>query len=280
VLAATGDVVMVKVALVAPAVMVTLAGTCATDVLLLDSVTIAPPVGAFPFSVTVPVELLPPTTEVGDRVIEDNDAAVTVSVAFALVPSVAVMLAVVVAETASVVTVKVAEVFPAVTVTFAGTVAAAVLPLASDTEIPPVGAAPLRVTVPVALFPPTTLVGFSVTLDTDGGFMVRVAFALPPRVAVTVAVATAATGWVVTVNVAEVLPAGTVTLLGTVAADVLLLERVTAAPPIGAAPLSVTVPVEDDPPVTVLGFNDTADTVTLLVTGVTVSVAVRVVPVG
>jgi len=35
-------------------------------------------------------------------------------------------------------------------------------------------------------------------------------------------------------------PAGTVTLAGTVAADVLLDERVTAAPPDGAAPFNVT----------------------------------------
>src|SRR5207302_9011657 len=59
------------------------------------------------------------------------------------------------------------------------------------------------------------------------------------------------TALVLTVNVALLAPAATVTLAGTVAVDVLLLVRVTAAPPAGAGPLSVTVPVEDcAPPVT------------------------------
>src|SRR3989441_7368766 len=64
----------------------------------------------------------------------------------------------------------------------------------------------------------------------------------------------AATVLVVTVNVVLVAPAGTVTLPGTVAA-VLLLDRVTDAPPAGAGPFSVTVPVEFPPPVTVVGFS-------------------------
>jgi len=62
------------------------------------------------------------------------------------------------------------------------------------------------------------------------------------------------TARVVTVNVAVVAPATTVTLAGTVAAAVLLLDSVTTAPPAGAAPLSVTVPVEVPPPVTDVGF--------------------------
>jgi hypothetical protein len=47
-----------------------------------------------------------------------------------------------------------------------------------------------------------------------------------------------------------------VMLLGTVAAA-LLLERVTRMPPAGAGALSVTVPVEPDPPVTVEGARPT-----------------------
>jgi hypothetical protein len=58
-----------------------------------------------------------------------------------------------------------------------------------------------------------------------------------------------ATAVVVTENVAVVCPAATVTLDGTRAAA-LLLERLTTAPPVGAAPFRVTVPVADVPPVT------------------------------
>ena len=62
--AATDEVVMVKLALVAPAPTVTLAGTVAAA-LLSESDTTAPPDGAAPVSVTVPCEVLPPTTLVG-----------------------------------------------------------------------------------------------------------------------------------------------------------------------------------------------------------------------
>jgi len=60
----------VKVAVVALAATVTLAGTCAAAALLLDRVTTAPPAGAGPFRVTVPVEVLPPIVEVGLSVTE------------------------------------------------------------------------------------------------------------------------------------------------------------------------------------------------------------------
>jgi FlaG/FlaF family flagellin (archaellin) len=65
----------------------------------------------------------------------------------------------------------------------------------------------------------------------------------------------------VAVKVVLVLPAGTVTLAGTVATAVLPLVRVTTAPPVGAAPLKVTVPVDVAPETTVDGFNVTDDTV-------------------
>jgi len=63
------------------------------------------------------------------------------------------------------------------------------------------------------------------------------------------------TAVVFTVNVALLAPAATVTVAGTVAVDVLPLEREMTAPPVGAGPLSVTVPVEGDPPVTLVGFS-------------------------
>ncbi len=82
--------------------------------------------------------------------------------------------------TALVVTVNVAVVFPAVTLTVAGTVADELL-LDSATEIPPAGAAELRVTVPVEELPPLTLVGFSDTaLSVTAGAIVRAAVTFAP----------------------------------------------------------------------------------------------------
>ena len=83
-----------------------------------------------------------------------------------------------------------------------------------------------------------------------------------------------ATGTVVAVKVAVVAPAATVTVGGTVAAG-LLLVRVTTAPPTGAGPLRVTVPVEGLPPITLVGFTVAEDIVTG--TGVTIRVAFCVV---
>ena len=81
--------------------------------------------------------------------------------------------------TVTVVTAKVAVVAPASTVTLTGTVAAEVLLLVRVTTAPPLGAAPLSVTVPVELVPPTTLDGFKEIDDSAGGFTVSVVFCVP-----------------------------------------------------------------------------------------------------
>jgi hypothetical protein len=81
-----------------------------------------------------------------------------------------VITAVVKAPTAVVVTVNVADVEPAITVTEAGTVALLMLE-ASATAAPPVGAGPLKVTVPVDELPPITDVGLSLTPIRPAGVM-------------------------------------------------------------------------------------------------------------
>jgi hypothetical protein len=58
-------VVTTNPTVVAPAATVTLAGKAATAVLLLDSVTMAPPVGAGALSMTVPMADEPAPTLVG-----------------------------------------------------------------------------------------------------------------------------------------------------------------------------------------------------------------------
>ena len=247
-----------KLALSAPAVTVTLAGTLATVVVLLDSVTIAPPVGATVVNVTVPVLAAPPTTLVGLTVTEDKLAGggggLTVSTAVREAPpKVPEIVTGVATVTAVVVMEKFALSAPAATVTLAGTLATVVVLLDSVTIAPPVGAAEVNVAVPVLAAPPTTLVGLTVTEDKlaggGGGLTVSTAereTAL--KVPVIDSAVEAVTDVVVTVKVALVAPAATVTLAGTVAAAVLALLRPTTAPPAGAPAVNVTVPCDELPP--------------------------------
>ena len=82
---------------------------------------------------------------------------------------------------------------------------------------------------------------------------------------------------VLTLKLALVAPAGTVTLGGTLAAELLLVSA-TTAPPGGATALSVTVAVEDcSPPTTLVGFSVKEAKVGSS-TGFTVSTAVLVAP--
>jgi hypothetical protein len=97
---------------------------------------------------------------------------------------------------------------------------------------------------------------------------VIVADRLPFRFPVMVTLRVEVTTRVVTVKVADVMPALTATELGTVAIEVLLLERLTEIPFDGAGPLSVIVPVDGVPPLTVEGLSVSeatlgADTVSL-----------------
>jgi hypothetical protein len=86
---------------------------------------------------------------------------------------------------------------------------------------------------------------------------------------VIVTVVTLVTVLVVTVNEALVLPAATVMLDGTVATDLLLVDKLTTAPPVGAGPFKMTVPVDGTVPWTVVGFkvselSDGVDTVSVV----------------
>ena len=83
----TEKVVMAKLALVAPAGTVMLAGVDATEVLLLESVTRTELEGALD-RVTVPCEFEPPATLLGLKISEESviGAGLIVSVAFFVTP--------------------------------------------------------------------------------------------------------------------------------------------------------------------------------------------------
>jgi len=148
---------------------------------------------------------------------------------------------------------------PAGTVTFAGTATLPLL-LESATTIPPLGAGPVNVTVPVDELPLVTLVGFSVREASAVGTTVSVLVWVTPlkeaEMLIEVAVATAE---VVTENSALDVPAGTVTDAGTLATARLLLDSKTAVPPAAAGPLSDTVLAATFPPVTLEGLRLTED---------------------
>jgi hypothetical protein len=159
-------------------------------------------------------------------------------------------------------TVKVALWAPAGTVTLAGTVATPVLLLLNVTTVPPAGATSSSITVPCEVLPPWTEVGLSANVagvtGKGAGFTLSVAdSAAPPAEAVMATRVWNDTSLVETMNVVLVDPAGTVTLVGTVATAVLLLDRFTTVPPDGAALLNVTVPWEVLPPYWEVGLSVT-----------------------
>jgi len=177
-------------------------------------VTWIPPTGAATLKVNVPFEPVPPDTVEGERVTLEMLGMFRVSVAdFVVDPSVAVTVPLIWVPTDKVVIVKFAEVVPASTVTLAGTVVEGDMPPPSETKIPPAGASPLRVTVPVTLFPPTRVAGDRLKLVSTGVLIVNVAvletlFSDAVMIALTVLV----TAVVVTLNVAVLCPAGTRTV--------------------------------------------------------------------
>jgi hypothetical protein len=171
----------------------------------------------------------------------------------------------------NVVTVNVALVAPAGTVTLGGTLAEPGSWLPRLTRTPPVGAAADNPTVPVEEVPPVTLAGLTVKEESEipdggggGGDIVKDALrAVPLNEAEIVAVVVAVIVLrVLTVKVVLVAPAATTTEGDeSIACTASLEERSTVAPPLGAAALNVTVPVEVLPPTTLVGLSDSAETV-------------------
>jgi hypothetical protein len=169
----TAAVVTVKVALVAPAGTVTLAGTVATLVSPLTRGTTVPPLSAAALKVTVPVEGLPPATVVGLSEREESVGSELgminrSALCSGLPASWAKMFRLNCSDTGDVEMVKFALVAPAGTVTLEGTVAGAVATIEIWTTVGPV-CGPLKVMVPVAGLPPTTLVGLTEILERTGG---------------------------------------------------------------------------------------------------------------
>lgn len=155
-------VLTVNLAVVSPEGIVTVAGTV-TVLRSLESITIIPAVGAGAFRATVPVVEAPPNSVLDESPNEVKTGGLTVRLEVAVwVPCVAVIVASVVVATGLVAALNVTVVDPASTVTDVGTVAAAEL-LDRLTLSPPVGAAPLRVIVPVELAPPVKAAGLKLS---------------------------------------------------------------------------------------------------------------------
>ena len=251
-------------------------------VLLSDSVTVLPPVGAAAERVTVHVEVAPDATVAGAHASEDTigRAACTVTEAVLELPfKAAVTVTVWLAVTVPALALKLPAVAPAATVTDVGTVSAVLLS-DSVTALPPVGAAAERVTVHVELPPEAIVPGVhpnDVTIVVaDGVTVTKVVFELPFSDAAKVTAWFAVTVPAVAVKLAVVAPPATVPDVGTVSA-VLLPEMDTVVPPVGAACEIVTVQVDLLPETIVAGVH-TNDVTVAVVVGVTVMEAVFELP--
>src|SRR5215210_6423575 len=171
----------------------------------------------------------------------------------------AVIVTVVVVDTGDVVTGKKPFAWPPLTTSSDGTWTTAGLLLESWTTRPSVVA--LNVIVPVAGLPPLSADGVTDTAVSDGpagvaAFTWRLADrGVLPVQAVIVTFDGGAAAFVATGNVADVAPAGTVTVAGTVATEVSLLNTWTVVGD-GSAKASETVPCEDAPSRTESGDSD------------------------
>jgi len=171
------------------------------------------------------------------------------------------------------VVVKLAVVDPAATVTLDGTLRVVASPEERFTTAPPVGAACCNVTVAVEVEPDIIVAALRspVSLLTFG-FTVTMVLATPFSVAVMLPVTLRfRTVPVVTVKLAVVAPAATVTDAGTGNTPGLLDEIATTDPPAGAAGVTVTVQTVLEPDTTELGEHTRPETAVDGAGGVTVT---------
>jgi hypothetical protein len=131
--------------------------------------------------VTAPVEIPPPTTVVGLRLRLAGLGAVVVREPDLATPADAVTTVSTSSGTAAACAVNVAVVVPVGTVTDTGTETTGEEAV-RETTVPPAGAGPLSVTVPVAEAPPATEPGLKVTLSGTGVAVSESAalFVVPP----------------------------------------------------------------------------------------------------
>ena len=157
-----------------------------------------------------------------------------------------------------------------------GTVSAFGSELLREIDAPEPVVIPVSLTTPLrlAVEPPTIEPADNDTDKSEAGCIPSTAETDPdPADAEIVAVVALLTAFVLTVNVADVAPAGTSTVAGTTA-DAEFEIRLTANPADGATPFSFTMPVADEPPPTVVGAMLNADNPA----GCTVNDAVLLVP--
>jgi hypothetical protein len=238
--AVTGVVFSAKVAVVFPDGTVTVAGTFAAP-RLLDRAILMPDGGAVPDSTTVPVDVNPPMTEFGARLIASRIGGSIVRLALELTPPiVAVSAATVFTATPCVFTWNVVVELPAGITIEPGTIAAAEL-LETRTDVPPLSAFPSSVTVPVALAPPLISAGLIVSVARVRGTMCRIAVwvtpAYDPEISAEAGLVTCLTE---IGKDPDVIPAKIFTEAGT-AAFLLSLDRDTVMPDGPAAPFSCAI---------------------------------------
>jgi hypothetical protein len=148
---------------------------------------------------------------------------------------------------------------PPTRVTVGATEVTAELLLPRLTVTPVVGAAPVKVTVPVVLFPPIKLDGSNDKLRTAGGFTVREAVLVTPKLAEMIVGVANETGTVAITNGVEVAPPGIFTVPGGTTAAVLLANE-TETPPLGAGPVRVMVAEVLLPPIKAVAARANVDT--------------------